>query len=49
LPAADPRVPAWHRLSAIQAARGFELMRDDAAGIFWLPAQVLLYETVRNP
>jgi len=47
LPASDPRVAAWHRLSAIQAARGYELLRDDSAGISWLPAQALLYETVR--
>ena len=43
LPATDPRVAAWHRLSAIQAERGFELMRDDQAGLSWLPAQALLY------
>ena len=48
LPATDPRVEAWHRLSAIQADRGFELMRDDSAGISWLPAQALLYETLRK-
>jgi len=48
LPATDPRVAAWHRLSAIQAERGFELMRDDQAGISWLPAQALLYMTVRQ-
>jgi hypothetical protein len=46
LPASDPRVAAWHRLSAIQASRGFELMRNDSAGIYWLPAQALLYGTV---
>jgi hypothetical protein len=45
LPANDPRVAAWHRLAAIQAERGFELMRDDQAGISWLPAQALLYLT----
>ncbi|HEV8448724.1 MAG TPA: DUF2891 family protein [Gemmatimonadaceae bacterium] len=48
LPATDPRVAAWHRLSAIQAERGFELMRDDQAGLSWLPAQALLYMTVRQ-
>lgn len=48
LPQTDPRVAAWHRLAAIQAARGYELMRDDRAGIAWLPAQALLYETVRK-
>jgi DUF2891 family protein len=48
LPATDPRVAAWHRLSAIQAERGFELMRDDQAGLSWLPAQALLYMTVRK-
>lgn len=46
LPSSDPRVAAWHRLSAIQASRGFELMRNDSAGIYWLPAQALLYGTV---
>jgi hypothetical protein len=49
LPAGDPRIAAWHRLSAIQADRGFELMRDDTAGISWLPAQALLYAMVRKP
>ena len=48
LPATDPRVTPWHRLSAIQAERGFELMRDDQAGLSWLPAQALLYLTVRS-
>lgn len=48
LPATDPRVAAWQRLSAIQAERGFELMRDDQAGISWLPAHALLYMTVRK-
>jgi hypothetical protein len=48
LPTADPRVAAWHRLSAIQADRGFALMRDDSAGLSWVPAQALLYETVRK-
>jgi hypothetical protein len=48
LPATDPRVVAWHRLSAIQADRGFELMRDDQSGISWLPAQALLYLAVRK-
>jgi hypothetical protein len=48
LPANDPRVAAWHRLSAIQADRGFELMRDDQAGLSWLPAQALLYMMVRQ-
>ncbi len=48
LPSTDPRVVAWHRLSAIQADRGFELMRDDSAGLYWLPAQALLYESQRK-
>jgi hypothetical protein len=43
LPTSDPRVVAWRRLAAIQADRGFELMRDDQAGLSWLPAQALLY------
>ncbi len=49
LPRGDPRVAAWHRLSAIQADRGFSLLRDDTAGMTWLPAQALLYEMVRQP
>ena len=49
LPPADPRVEAWRRLAAIQAARGYELMRDDRVGMSWVPAQALLYETVRKP
>lgn len=48
LPASDPRTGAWHRLSAIQADRGFDLMRDESAGNYWLPAQALLYATVRK-
>ncbi len=48
LPATDPRVAVWHRLSAIQAERGFELMQDDQAGLSWLPAQALLYMTGRS-
>ena len=48
LPANDPRVAAWHRLSAIQADRGFELMRNDQAGMYWLPAQALLYLAMRK-
>jgi hypothetical protein len=48
LPATDARVAAWHRLSAIQADRGFELMRDDQTGTYWLPAQALLYFAVRK-
>jgi len=48
LPTTDPRIVAWHRLSAIQMDRGFELMRDDSAGLYWLPAQALLYERVRT-
>ena len=48
LPSTDHRVAAWHRLSAIQAERGFELMKDDQSGISWLPAQALLYLTVRK-
>ena len=48
LPAGDARVRAWHQLSAIQADRGFALMRDDAAGAAWLPAQALLYLSTRK-
>lgn len=48
LPQTDARVVVWHRLAAIQAARGYELMREDRAGIAWLPAQALLYEIVRK-
>lgn len=49
LPANDPRVAAWRRLSAIQADRGYELLHDDTAGLAWLPAQALLYEMTRTP
>lgn len=48
LPATDPRVPLWHRLAAIQADRGYALLRDDMSGISWVPAQALLYETRRG-
>jgi len=48
LPENDPRAAVWRRLSAIQADRGFELMRDDQSGVSWLPAQALLYLTVRR-
>lgn len=48
LPPTDARVPVWHRLAAIQADRGFALMRDDTVGMSWLPAQALLYEMVRT-
>jgi hypothetical protein len=48
LPASDPRVTALHRLSAIHADRGFTLLKDDSAGMSWLPAQALLYATVRK-
>jgi hypothetical protein len=48
LPASDARVEALHRLSAIHADRGFALLKDDSAGISWLPAQALLYGTVRK-
>lgn len=48
LPPTDARAQAWHRLASIQAARGYELMRDDRSGISWLPAQALLYETIRK-
>lgn len=49
LPANDPRVGALRRLSSIHADRGLVLLRDDNAGMSWLPAQALLYETVRKP
>jgi len=49
LPTNDPRVAVWYRLSAIQAERGFTLMRDDSAGISWVPAQALLYISLRKP
>jgi hypothetical protein len=48
LPPADPRVRAFHRLSSIQADRGFTLMRGDAGGLAWVPAQALLYEADRK-
>jgi len=48
LPASDARVPVWHRLAALQADRGYALLRDDMSGISWVPAQALLYETRRG-
>jgi hypothetical protein len=48
LPASDPRVGAWRRLSALHADRGFELMRDDVAGTNWVPAYALLYLAARK-
>ena len=48
LPAKDPRVAVWHRLSAVQAARGFALMRDDSAGEAWVPAFAILYLSARG-
>ena len=48
LPDRDPRAGALRRLSAIQADRGYELMRNDTAGSYWLPAQALLFEAVRK-
>jgi hypothetical protein len=44
----DARVVVLRRLSAIHAARGFELMRDDVSGTHWLPAYALLYITARR-
>ena len=49
LPAKDQRVVVWRRLATMQARRGFELLRDETAGISWVPAQAVLYETVRTP
>lgn len=43
LPAGDKRIEALHRLSAIHARRGFELMRGEVSGFSWLPAYALLY------
>lgn len=48
LPATDPRRVVLRRLAAVHADRGFELMKDDRSGITWLPAQALLYATVRR-
>jgi hypothetical protein len=49
LSSGDPRAAAWRRLAAIQADRGFTLMRDDSAGLSWLPSQALLYLTLSRP
>ena len=48
LPSADARVAAFHRLSAIHAQRGFDLMRGDVSGVSWLPAYALLYIDARE-
>jgi hypothetical protein len=48
LPPTDQRAVAWRRLATIQAQRGFEMLEDETAGISWVPAQALLYQTVRK-
>jgi hypothetical protein len=48
LPAGDARTNALHRLSAIHARRGFELMRGEVSGISWLPAYALMYIEARK-
>jgi hypothetical protein len=48
LPAGDVRVGVLHRLSAIHATRGFELMRGEVSGISWLPAYALRYIEARK-
>lgn len=48
LPAGDPWVNVLHRLSAIHARRGFDLMRGEVSGISWLPAYALLYIEARK-
>jgi hypothetical protein len=48
LPVTDARVEVLHRLSAIHAQRGFELMRGDVTGVSWLPAYALLYIDARK-
>ena len=48
LPPTDARVVVLHRLSAIHADRGFQLMREDTQGTNWLPAYALLYITARG-
>lgn len=48
LPATDQRVAVFHRLSAIHAKRGFDLMHGDVRGISWLPAYALLYIDARR-
>ena len=48
LPAADARIAALRKLSAIHADRGFQLMRTDTQGTYWLPSLALLYLTTRK-
>jgi hypothetical protein len=48
LPATDARVAVLRRLSAIQADRGLQLLRDETTGTHWLPAFALLYLTARS-
>jgi hypothetical protein len=48
LPMGDPRITALHRLSAMHAARGFELMDGEVRGMSWLPAFALLYVEARQ-
>ena len=48
LPDGDPWGSVLRHLSAIHAARGFELMRGEVSGISWLPAYALLYIEARK-
>jgi hypothetical protein len=48
LPSGDKRVVVLHRLAAMHATRAYDLMRDDAAGESWLPAQAVLFDIVRR-
>lgn len=48
LPLGDARIEALHRLSAIQAARGFQLLAGDVGGVPSVPAFALLYVDARR-
>ncbi len=48
LPSTDSSSAVWQRLSAMQANRGFQLLRRDTAGTDWLPARALLYLGARS-
>ena len=48
LPVGDPRVAALHRLSAIQSARGFDLLARDPDAVSSVPAFAMLYVDARR-
>lgn len=48
LPVGDARIAEFHRMSAIQATRGFELMNGEVDAVASVPALALLYVDARR-